>query len=225
VTDLRIIDSAITPTNVSLSPGLVATGAKVVVSIWGQRVDDYAEAAALLADVGGLTAIEVNVSCPNIEDRRHMFAHSATATAEEPPPVHVRAAPAAPVPASMLSVTWLVSPVATWPRLSSIVTMGCGAKPIAAWVGVPGSALKISWAAGPLVRVKSVLGCLMAPEVALRVYVLPAGPVTAQPVKAACPLVTVSGLAVHPDIFAVGPTGWVAMPNVIEPVNPVAILP
>ena len=63
-------------------PRLVAAGARPVVSIWGQRVDDYAEAAALLADVGGLTAIEVNVSCPNIEDRRHMFAHSATATAE-----------------------------------------------------------------------------------------------------------------------------------------------
>jgi dihydroorotate dehydrogenase (NAD+) catalytic subunit len=29
-----------------------------------------------------LTALEVNVSCPNIEDRRRMFAHSPTATAE-----------------------------------------------------------------------------------------------------------------------------------------------
>ena len=63
-------------------PRLTAAGARTVVSIWGQRVDDYAEAAALLADVEGLTAIEVNVSCPNIEDRRHMFAHSPTATAE-----------------------------------------------------------------------------------------------------------------------------------------------
>ena len=63
-------------------PRLTAAGARTVVSIWGQRVDDYAKAAALLADVGGLTAIEVNVSCPNIEDRRHMFAHSPTATAE-----------------------------------------------------------------------------------------------------------------------------------------------
>jgi dihydroorotate dehydrogenase (NAD+) catalytic subunit len=60
----------------------VAAGARTVVSIWGERVDEYAEAARLLAGVEGLTAIEVNVSCPNIEDRRHMFAHSATATAE-----------------------------------------------------------------------------------------------------------------------------------------------
>lgn len=63
-------------------PRLLAAGARPVVSIWGQRVDDYAKAAALLAGVEGLTAIEVNVSCPNLEDRRHMFAHSPTATGE-----------------------------------------------------------------------------------------------------------------------------------------------
>ena len=63
-------------------PRLVAAGARTVVSIWGQRVGDFAAAATLLAGVEGLTAIEVNVSCPNIEDRRHMFAHSPTATAE-----------------------------------------------------------------------------------------------------------------------------------------------
>ncbi len=62
-------------------PRLVAVGARTVVSIWGQRVDDYAEAAAILSDVDGLTAIEVNVSCPNLEDRRHMFAHSPESTA------------------------------------------------------------------------------------------------------------------------------------------------
>jgi dihydroorotate dehydrogenase (NAD+) catalytic subunit len=63
-------------------PRLAATGARVVVSIWGQRVGDFAKAASMLVGVPGLTAIEVNVSCPNIEDRRRMFAHSAVATAE-----------------------------------------------------------------------------------------------------------------------------------------------
>ena len=63
-------------------PALSATGARVVVSIWGQRVEDFAKAAALLSGVPGLTAIEVNVSCPNVEDRRRMFAHSPTATAD-----------------------------------------------------------------------------------------------------------------------------------------------
>ncbi len=61
---------------------LAAAGARTVVSIWGQRVDDYARAAALVAELEGLAAVEINVSCPNLEDRRTMFAHSATATAE-----------------------------------------------------------------------------------------------------------------------------------------------
>jgi dihydroorotate dehydrogenase (NAD+) catalytic subunit len=63
-------------------PRLAATGATVVVSIWGQKVEDYASAAALLSEVTGIAAIEVNVSCPNVEDRRRMFAHSPSATAE-----------------------------------------------------------------------------------------------------------------------------------------------
>jgi dihydroorotate dehydrogenase (NAD+) catalytic subunit len=69
-------------------PLLVTAGARVVVSIWGQRVADYAEAATMLAGVDGLTAIEVNVSCPNVEDRRRMFAHSPEATAEVLAAVH-----------------------------------------------------------------------------------------------------------------------------------------
>jgi len=63
-------------------PRLAATGARIVVSIWGQRVEDFARAAARLAPVEGLTAVEVNVSCPNVEDRKRMFAHSPAATAE-----------------------------------------------------------------------------------------------------------------------------------------------
>jgi dihydroorotate dehydrogenase (NAD+) catalytic subunit len=61
-------------------PRLAALGARTVVSIWGQRVEDFAKAAAALAGVEGVTAVEVNVSCPNIEDRRRMFAHSPAAT-------------------------------------------------------------------------------------------------------------------------------------------------
>ena len=54
-----------------------------MVSIWGQRVEDFAKAAVGVGrGGGGLTALEVNVSCPNIEDRRRMFAHLPTATAE-----------------------------------------------------------------------------------------------------------------------------------------------
>jgi dihydroorotate dehydrogenase (NAD+) catalytic subunit len=64
-------------------PALLETGAAVVASIWGGTVDEYAEAAdALAAAPRGVVAVEVNVSCPNLEDRRRMFAHSASATAE-----------------------------------------------------------------------------------------------------------------------------------------------
>ncbi len=64
-------------------PDLLATGATVVASIWGSSVDEYARAAAARAEAPeGVVAVEVNVSCPNLEDRGSMFAHSRTATAE-----------------------------------------------------------------------------------------------------------------------------------------------
>ena len=74
-------------------PGLRASGARVVASIWGRRVEEFASAAALLAGVEGLIALEVNVSCPNVEDRRRMFAHSPEATAEVLRAVRAEVAP------------------------------------------------------------------------------------------------------------------------------------
>ena len=63
-------------------PLLLARGARVIVSIWGRSVDDYAKAAAALTPaLPRLTALEVNVSCPNLEDRGHMFAAHPDATA------------------------------------------------------------------------------------------------------------------------------------------------
>jgi dihydroorotate dehydrogenase (NAD+) catalytic subunit len=63
-------------------PPLAGRGARVVVSIWGRSVEDYARAAELLVDAPGVIAVEVNVSCPNLDDRNRMFAHSARATAD-----------------------------------------------------------------------------------------------------------------------------------------------
>lgn len=64
-------------------PGLVATGARVVVSIWGRSVDDYRAAAQALAGVtGGPVAMEVNLSCPNLEGRKGIFAHDPDLSAE-----------------------------------------------------------------------------------------------------------------------------------------------
>ncbi len=62
-------------------PTLLGCGARVVASIWGRTVEEYAEAAAMLAQAPPeVVAVEVNVSCPNLEDGRRMFAHSAAAT-------------------------------------------------------------------------------------------------------------------------------------------------
>jgi dihydroorotate dehydrogenase (NAD+) catalytic subunit len=59
-------------------PALQAEGARVVVSIWGRTVDQYAEAAALLADApDDVVAVEVNLSCPNLDGGSHLFAHDA----------------------------------------------------------------------------------------------------------------------------------------------------
>jgi len=64
-------------------PAVLATGARVVASIWGTTVEDYARAAELLADApDGVIAVEVNVSCPNHHDRNRMFAHSPSTTAD-----------------------------------------------------------------------------------------------------------------------------------------------
>lgn len=62
-------------------PGLLQAGARVVASIWGRTVDEYRAAADLVGSAPAeVVAVEVNLSCPNLEDRRHMFSHSATAT-------------------------------------------------------------------------------------------------------------------------------------------------
>jgi dihydroorotate dehydrogenase (NAD+) catalytic subunit len=64
---------------------LEAAGVRVVVSIWGRSVDEYERAAEAIAKVApgraSIVALEVNVSCPNVEDRSRMFAHSAESTA------------------------------------------------------------------------------------------------------------------------------------------------
>jgi dihydroorotate dehydrogenase (NAD+) catalytic subunit len=55
-------------------PWLLSRGARAVVSIAGGTVDEFAELATRLSDAAGLTAIEVNISCPNVEHRGQVFA-------------------------------------------------------------------------------------------------------------------------------------------------------
>lgn len=64
-------------------PALVATGATVVCSIWGRSVEDYHRAAELLRDAPPeVVAVEVNLSCPNLEGRGAIFAHDRALSAE-----------------------------------------------------------------------------------------------------------------------------------------------
>jgi dihydroorotate dehydrogenase (NAD+) catalytic subunit len=63
-------------------PAVLATGARVVASIWGTSVEDYARAAEMMAAAPPeVIAVEVNVSCPNHHDRGRMFAQSPEQTA------------------------------------------------------------------------------------------------------------------------------------------------
>lgn len=57
-------------------PALIDTGATVVASIWGRSVADYHEAAVLMASAPPqVVAVEINLSCPNLEGRESIFAH------------------------------------------------------------------------------------------------------------------------------------------------------
>jgi dihydroorotate dehydrogenase (NAD+) catalytic subunit len=62
-------------------PGLLDTGARVVVSIWGRSVEEYATVAALVGELpAGVVTVEVNLSCPNLSGKS-IFAHDAEASA------------------------------------------------------------------------------------------------------------------------------------------------
>jgi dihydroorotate dehydrogenase (NAD+) catalytic subunit len=62
-------------------PALEASGARVIASIWGRTVADYECAARALKTVARrVVAIEVNLSCPNVEARAEVFAHAPETT-------------------------------------------------------------------------------------------------------------------------------------------------
>jgi dihydroorotate dehydrogenase (NAD+) catalytic subunit len=52
------------------------------VTIGGGSVAEYGALARRLADAPGVTAVEVNLSCPNVEDRGRVFARDGAAAAE-----------------------------------------------------------------------------------------------------------------------------------------------
>jgi dihydroorotate dehydrogenase (NAD+) catalytic subunit len=78
-------------------PWLLAHGARAVVSIAGGSREEYAELADRLAEAPGVTAVEVNISCPNVEDRGKVFACHPDAAAGVIAAVRERSRPEVPV--------------------------------------------------------------------------------------------------------------------------------
>ena len=63
-------------------PWLVKKKATVFASIAGNTVDEFVKVADKLRTGGrSIAAVEINISCPNLEDRNHMFSHSPESTA------------------------------------------------------------------------------------------------------------------------------------------------
>ena len=63
-------------------PWLVKKKATVFASIAGNTVEEFVRVADKLRTGGrGIAAVEINISCPNLEDRNNMFSHSTKATA------------------------------------------------------------------------------------------------------------------------------------------------
>jgi len=55
-------------------PWLLEQKARVIVSIAGETIEEYSTLARKLRSVSGISAVEVNISCPNVENRGMVFA-------------------------------------------------------------------------------------------------------------------------------------------------------
>ena len=53
----------------------------VIVNIWGKTLEEYAEVAARFDDVGGVHALEINISCPNVKAGGSSFGTNLDSTA------------------------------------------------------------------------------------------------------------------------------------------------
>ncbi|MEZ5115654.1 MAG: dihydroorotate dehydrogenase [Candidatus Nanopelagicales bacterium] len=76
-------------------------GARAVVSIAGHSVDEYTKLAQKLRHVPDIVAIEVNISCPNVEDRGQVFACEAASSSAVISTVRRNTAPGVPVLAKL----------------------------------------------------------------------------------------------------------------------------
>jgi dihydroorotate dehydrogenase (NAD+) catalytic subunit len=91
-------------------PWLADHGARAIVSIAGGSVEEYARLASRLRTSSSIAALEVNISCPNVEDRGQVFACDPRAASEVIAAVRRSTAPGVPVFAKLSpDVTDIVS--------------------------------------------------------------------------------------------------------------------
>lgn len=62
-------------------PRLRELGATVIANVWGDLEEDYVAVVCALEEAEGLAAIELNISCPNVEKGGMLFGNSPQATA------------------------------------------------------------------------------------------------------------------------------------------------
>ena len=62
-------------------PRLRELGATVIANVWGDTEEDYVAVVGALEGAEGVAAIELNISCPNVERGGMLFGNSPSATA------------------------------------------------------------------------------------------------------------------------------------------------
>lgn len=62
-------------------PRLRSLGATVIANVWGDLEEDYVAIVKALEGAHGLAAVELNISCPNVEKGGMLFGNSPSATA------------------------------------------------------------------------------------------------------------------------------------------------
>ncbi|SEM45765.1 dihydroorotate dehydrogenase [Streptacidiphilus jiangxiensis] len=93
-------------------PWLAERGARVLVSIAGERVEEFAECARALNGQPGVVGLEVNISCPNVDNRGLVFAANPATSHDVVAAVREVADPALPVYAKLTPDVTSVTDVA-----------------------------------------------------------------------------------------------------------------
>jgi dihydroorotate dehydrogenase (NAD+) catalytic subunit len=82
-------------------PWLAERGARVLVSVGGERVEDFAECARVLNGRPGVVGLEVNLCCPDADNRELLFARNPATSYDVVQAVREVADPALPVYAKL----------------------------------------------------------------------------------------------------------------------------